>query len=60
MAVFVALLTLFRPGRGDVPAIAVTVLATILAGELLPGKWNVLAGAVLGAAVAAAGANRED
>ena len=52
VAVFLCLLMLFRPGRAEAAPFAVTALATVLLGALLPGKWNVLLGALAGALVA--------
>ena len=53
VAVFLCLLLLLRPARGELVPFAVTAVATIALGALLPGKWNVLLGALAGALVAA-------
>lgn len=52
VAVFLCLLMLFRPGRAEVLPFAVTAIATVALGAVLPGKWNVLLGALAGALVA--------
>lgn len=55
VAVFLCLLTLFRPGRAEILPFAITVGVTLAAGTVLPGKWNVLLGALAGALPAAFG-----
>ncbi len=55
VAVFLCLLLLLRPARGEIAPFAVTAAATVALGALLPGKWNVLLGALAGALVATAG-----
>ena len=57
-AVFLSLLMLFRPGRAEWLPFAVTVAVTLAAGKVLPGKWNVLVGALAGALAAVAAPRR--
>ena len=54
VAVFLSLLLMLRPGRGEIAPFAVTVAATLALGTVLPGKWQVLLGALAGALVAVA------
>jgi len=53
VAVFLSLLTLFRPGRREALPFAVTAGCTLALGHVLPGKWHVLLGALAGAALVA-------
>ncbi|HET6466819.1 MAG TPA: AzlC family ABC transporter permease, partial [Geminicoccaceae bacterium] len=53
-AFFVALLAGFWRGRGDLAPWLVAALAAVLAREILPGTWYILAGALAGSLVGAA------
>lgn len=52
-AVFLALLTGLRRGRGDILPWGLAALVSVLAAKALPGKWYILAGALAGSLAAA-------